>query len=190
MHAAGFLWLALNVGDGIAWQDWRIVVDRARGLGVDVFPWARCYTLDDCSRLLDLADDVAFRAILNIEDEFQTAVDPNDLAALLDDSEVRLDEIGLSSVAWLYNDVDFSPLSAYPMLLQLFPTDMRRDPADLEQIQADCVVHARDKGFTYVGVTFQTYAGARPEWYAYYEGARSLYTGDDVGAGNWGAWSP
>jgi len=39
-------------------------------------------------------------------------------------------------------------------------------------------------------VTCQTYAGAQPSWYAY-QGAtpRSLYTGDDVGAGNWSAWA-
>lgn len=157
---------------------------------MDVFPWARCYTLDDVSRLLELADDVAFRAILNVEDEFQNDVEPGMLAETIEAADVKLDEVAISSVAWLYNDVDFSPLAEYPMLLQLFPTDMRRAPADLEQIQADCVAHARDKGFTYVGVTFQTYGAAEPEWYAYYEGTRSLYTGDDVGAGNWGAWSP
>lgn len=187
MKAAGMEWLALNVGDGQEWNDWRTVIDRARPLGVVVIPWARCLTLTQCYDLLDLADLVAFHAILNIEDEFKDSVSPAKVAEIVADfPDVQ---VGISTVAWLYNDVDYSPLEKLPVLLQVFPADNGWSPDQIEQRQSDCVQHARDQGFTYVGVTLQTYAGAEPGWYGYLKGARSLYTGDDVGAGNWGAWA-
>lgn len=186
MHAAGFKWLALNVGDGHRWDDWRPVIDRARALNVVVMPWARCRTLTQCWDLLDEADLVSFQAILNVEDEFKQEVDPGLLAGVITDFPDL--KVGISTVAWLYNDVDYSPLAGYPVLLQIFPADNGWDPSELEQKTKDCVAHARDKGFTYVGATVQTYAGAEPGWYGYLSGAKSLYTGDDVGAGNWEAW--
>lgn len=36
-------------------------------------------------------------------------------------------------------------------------------------------------GFTYCGVTFQTYGGAQSGWYAYHEGTRSLHRGERRG---------
>lgn len=185
-HAAGFDWFALNIGDGHTWEDWRIVIDRARALNVVVMPWKRCRTLTECWELLDRADMVSFHAILNIEDEFKDVLEPAQVAKLIIDFPDL--KVGISTVAWLFNDVDFSPLKSYPALLQIFPTDNGWDPDELEQRQADCVTHARDKGFTYVGATLQTYGGAKPEWYGYHKGTRSLYTGDDAGAGNWEAW--
>lgn len=186
MKAAGIRWLAVNIGDGQRWNDWRVVIERARALEVDVFPWARCRTLVECWNLLDTADLVSFKAILNIEDEFESVCAPDKVAGVVADFP-ELD-VGISSVAWLYNDVDFKPLAKLPMLLQIFPADNRWEPSELEAKQADCVKHARDHGFTYVGVTFQAYGAAEPSWYAYHEGVRSYYSGDDVGAGNWSTW--
>lgn len=186
MKAAGMKWLALNVGDGQHWADWQVVIDRARANDVQVYPWMRCRTLQDCWDLLDHADMVSTWGILNLEDELKDGVSPAAVAGLLDDFDV---EVGISSVAWLYNDVDFSPLAELPMLLQVFAQDNRWEPAELERKQRDCVTHARDKGFTYVGVTFQTYGEAEPDWYVYHDGTRSYFTGDDIGAGQWEAWA-
>jgi hypothetical protein len=191
MAAAGMKWLTVNVGDGLHWDDWRVVRERALPVGVEVFPWKRCRTVADCHDLLELADLFASRVILNIEDEFKDVLPPSLVASLLRDYTLQASalDVGISTVGWVYNSVDYEPLGDYPVLLQLFAADMRRDPAELEQIQADCVAHARDKGFTYVGVTFQTYGDAEPGWYAYHKGTRSYYTSDDIGGGQWGPWA-
>ena len=190
MAAAGMKWLAFNVGDGQHWDDWRIVRERARDANVEVLPWARCRTLADCHDLLETADVFASKCLLNIEDEFKDVLPPFRVAELLSDytMQSRGLDVGISTVGWVYNSVDYLPLANYPALLQLFPTDMRLDPADLEEIQAQCVAHARDKGFTYVGVTIQAYGGAKPEWYGYIDGTFSIFAGDDVGSSNWAAW--
>jgi len=188
-------WLALNLGDGHVWDDWNVVIQRARALGVRLIPWARCRTLQECYDLLDDADLVGFRAILNIEDEFERG--PGGTPAPCPPDKVRevMDDfpnvaVSFSTGAWLMNDVVYTPIAHRPVLLQLFPTDMKRDPSELPQIELDCRKHARDKGFRYIAITCQTYAGAQPGWYAYQGSTpRSLYTGDDVGAGNWAAWA-
>lgn len=181
-------WVAVNVGDGHRWDDWRITIDNARASGVLVFPWMRCLTYDDVERLLATSDLVAFQSIVNIEDEFQGAIDPRVLANLLKAYDAELD-VAISTVGWVYNNVDYSPLSGIPFLLQLFPTDMRRDPSEFEQIQKDCCLHARERGVVHCGVTYQTYGDAKPEWWSYWKGARSYYTGDDIGKGGWDEWS-
>lgn len=194
MKAAGMDWLALNLGDGQKWDDWRIVITRARVLGMQVFPWARCRTLQECYDFLAEADLVGFRAILNIEDEFErddqggpAPCPPVRVAELLlDFSDVA---VSFSTGGWLMNDVNYTPIAHRPVLLQVFPTDMRRDPAELPEITTDCVQHAHDKGFKHVGVTCQAYGAAEPEWYSYLTVPKSIYAGDDVGAGNWAAWA-
>jgi hypothetical protein len=191
MAAAGMKWLALNVGDGQHWDDWRVVRERAKAANVEVLPWARCRTLSDCHDLLETADAFASKVILNIEDEFKDVLSPARVAAMLPDYTLQSNalDVAISTVGWVYNDVDYNPLGDYPVLLQIFPTDMRRDPAELETIQAQCVAHARDKGFTYVGVTIQAYGDAKPEWYGYIDGTFSIFSGDDVGSSNWAAWA-
>lgn len=189
MKAAGMKWLALNVGDGQHWDDWLIVRERAAIVGVEVLPWARCRTLSDCHDLLETADLFASKVILNIEDEFKDVLPPSGVAALLPDYTMQSHalDVAISTVGWLYNAVDYRPLSDLPFLLQVFWEDMRFDPSLMESKQRDCVLHAREKGVTYVGVTFLT-VRSQPSFYAYHNGTRSLYTGDDVGGGNWTAW--
>lgn len=186
MKDAGIQWLACNVGDGHGWEDWRIVITNARLLGVQIFPWARCRTVEECYRLCEIADSVGFQVLLNVEDEFQGGVSPTAVATILRDFPDL--QPAISTVGWVYNNVDYSPLAAVPALLQLFMQDMRRDPADLEQIQKDCCLHARERGFVYLGVTYQTYGAAKPEWYEFWKGPRSYYSGDDIG-GSWADWA-
>lgn len=189
MRAAGMDWLALNVGDGHSWDSWRTVVERARAAKIEVLPWRRCYTLDECRDLLELAEHVSFRAILNVENEFETTVDPGKLETLIE-TFPTLDEVGISTVGWVYNDPAFEALAKRPVLLQIFATDLKRSPDELPTLIPECVAHARRKGFVHVGVTLQTYAPAEPSWYGFYEGVRSYYTGDDIGYGNWSEWAP
>jgi hypothetical protein len=184
-----FGWFAVNVGDGWQWPSWDKFRSRCAP-GVEVIPWRRCLTIEHCLGLLDTADLFGCpRVILNVENEFETVLPPAKVATLIENDPYEGD-VGISGVGWLPNDVDFTPLAIYPVLLQLFAQDMRRDPAELQQIQSDCVKHARDKGFVHCGVTFQTYGQAKPEWYGYWDGVRSYFTGDDIGQGGWPRWKP
>lgn len=88
---------------------------------------------------------------------------------------------------WLPNSPVYDALNQYPALLQIFPADLGWKIEDIAVKTAGCVEHARDKGFTYAGVTYQTYAGAQPSWYDL-RGTYSLYTGDNVSAGEWSKW--
>jgi hypothetical protein len=180
-------WFAVNVGDDHAWADWGRLRATARTNGVTVYPWRRCFTPDGLHALLELASDEGVQPLPNLESELEGALPPDTVAQIV--SQYPVDPVGWSTLGWLQNDVDFAPIAQRPALLQIFPTDMRLDPVELRSTQAACVRHARDKGFVNVGVTFQTYGTAKPEWYAYYAGVRSLYTGDDLGLGGWEAWS-
>jgi hypothetical protein len=201
MHAAGMTWLALNLGDGHTWDDWRVVVTRARARAVQVIPWARCRTLAELEALLTEADLRGFRAIANIEDEFERDGDhgpapmpPAKVREVIDDYPDLA--VSFSTGGWLMNDVDYAPIAHRPVLLQVFAQDLKRPPAELPKVTADCIAHAHDKGFKHVGVTCQAYGEegvgygrAEAEWYSFLGlKPRSIYTGDDVGAGNWPSW--
>lgn len=164
MADSGMEWIGLNTRDYPP-EEWNTVRVRAAAAGVRCMPWGRLgvpdagETRDDCLRVLEDLYEVCeswdTTCIPNVEDEFKEILPPAELAPYIDG---RVE--GLSTVAWLYNDPDFSSLTGLPVLLQLFATDMRIDPTSLEQTQRACVRHARAKGFTYVGVTFQTYGAA------------------------------
>lgn len=53
---------------------------------------------------------------------------------------------------------------------------------------ADCVWHARDLGFVYVGVTYQTYADATPAWFDVENHQHSVFTGNVIPYGEWNKW--
>lgn len=99
-------------------------------------------------------------------------------------------DTGWSTLAWLQNDVDWSPLAADPVLLQIFPKDNGWTVDQIPQRLGDCVAHARDEGFTYVGVTYQTYAGAVPGWYDVGAFQHSTFPGNLIQAHEWPQWYP
>jgi len=182
-------WFALNLGDGNSWEKYSKLRETAKGNDVVCMPWARLYDPDDVFGLMYQAEQVGLHVLLNIENEFETELPPNVVREIID--EFPGTQVGISTVAWIYNDLDLSPLAHLPFLLQLFPTDAHWNPSELPQKQADCIYHARhDHGLTYVGITCQTYADADPSWYSYLPNPRSYYTGDDIGQNGWAQWRP
>lgn len=90
--------------------------------------------------------------------------------------------------AWLYNAVDWRPLAKYgPCVLEIFPL------ANESSTRArDCIEHARAQGYEDVVPAYATYGSHNPALYATNRfgvpGIYSLYTGDDIGPGNWAKW--
>jgi len=189
--AAGYKWAALNVADGHGWSDWQSSTPQFLAAGMRVPIWGRVAN-SSVATIQGLAVQLRRPCILDIEDEFKVT------SPLVFEREIRAArpagftrETVISTVGWLYNDVDYKPIAHRPLLLQIFATDMRRDPSELQSVTNDCLLHARAKGFSDIGVTFQTYGDAKPEWYAFWGSrARSLFSGDAVGAASaWASWS-
>lgn len=199
MAAAGFEWLGLNVADHSP-AEWSTVRLRAAAAGVVCLPKARLgipengATRESCLRNLEALCATADAwsspyLICNVETELRDGiVSAQDVAGGIGGRYAAI-----SSEANLYWSVDWEPLTYYPALLQIYPTDSRLEPKTPERIaewQAQCVRGARERaGFTHVGVTFQAYDHAQPEWYDRTT-AYSVFSGDDIGAGNWSQWSP
>lgn len=199
MAAAGFEWLGLNIADYFP-GEWSTVRQRAALEGVVCLPKARLgvpeagATKESClaklSALCLTADawDTPY-LIVNAEHELsQGIITPSEIADIVGERQAAI-----SSEANLYWAVDWTPLIHLPVLLQVYPQDARLEPKTPERIaqwQAECVRGARERAcFTYVGVTLQTYGGAQPEWYDL-STVYSVFTGDDIGYGNWSKWSP
>lgn len=195
MAANGMTWIAPNVGDYPA-SRWSTIRARAAASGVDVIPWARCYTPEKLKYLVDTATSWgSTRLIPNLEKWFDGTVwrEPDLPPPLVAD---YLDsywdgEVGISTEAHLYNAVDWSPFTSrgYVAMLQMFWEDAKRNPGDMAAWIAAEVLHARiNAGFTYVAVSYQT-VRSDPWWYDR-TGTYNLYTADNVGAGNWANWGP
>ncbi|MEM3097518.1 MAG: hypothetical protein QXU32_02215 [Nitrososphaerales archaeon] len=195
----GLKWIALNIRD-FAPIEWHVVRSRATLWGIEVYPWARlahpgrdsiAVLRQQLTNLVATAKSWGSRYILpNYEKEAET-FSPEVVKKELD----KLGWTGLvgwSTEGWLPNNVDYSPINKDPVLLQIFPEDMRlpHDPSVINKTMLDCVKHARiDKGFTYVGVTYQTYRISSKMFDL--KGTHSLFTGDYVSANNeWPWWCP
>jgi hypothetical protein len=183
-------WFALNLGDGQTWDRYSTLREIAKENDVLCMPWARVYDPDEVFALLYQAEQVGFHCLLNIENEFQTDLPPMTVRDLIDEFSAL--QVGISTVGWVYNDIDLECLADVPFLLQIFPTEFRPPwPVDeIPQKETDCIRHARELGAVYVGTTIQTYGGAEPSWFAYQDHVRSYYTGDDIGQGGWTDWKP
>jgi hypothetical protein len=95
---------------------------------------------------------------------------------------------GWSTQAWLPNTPNFAALKQDPVLLQIFPKDNNWEPWQIPAKMGDCVSHAREKGFTYVGVTYQTYGEAVPSWYDCASYMHSTFPGNVITAAQWEEW--
>jgi hypothetical protein len=219
IRAAGFEWVALNVGDHTA-AEWEPIRQRAlfaTEAGLKVVPWSRLGHPDkgeskaDCLRrlraLLDIAKSWATNApIVNVETEIKpphpdiTPPDGRALGGLITPSDVARElerygmaEAAISTEAVVY-DMHWVPLAAYPVLLQILPRDNGWNPAGIRSEQAKCVKRAHDYGFAHVGVSVQTYEmadGSHPDpaWFDLNAAGTSLIWGDNVAPNEWGRWA-
>jgi hypothetical protein len=177
---------------------WNNVRARAQTFNVKVFPWVRLAhvnhgdTFENVKERLSLlvltaqvwGVDTIIPNYENEADTFSPAEVQNHLRNVLDwDGDT-----GWSTQAWLPNAPDFLPMANDSVLLQVFPTDNRWTVDEIEQRQGDCVAHARDKGFTYVGVTYQTYGSATPGWYDVASHQHSTFPGNLIQHGQWDEW--
>lgn len=206
--AAGFAWVALNVGD-LEPNAWDEIRDRADG-HVHALPWSRIghpnlgETKTDCLRRLDDLATISAEwqtgsPIANLE----TEIKPAHLGGLITPAEVEhelaqagLEGASVSTEAWLY-DMDWSALTKRAVLLQVFPRDLRWLVSEIPEKQAQCVTRAESFGFKHIGTTYQAFAMAdgtlaSPNWYDLRGPNRSVFTADDVagpGPGNWQKWA-
>ena len=172
--------------------------ERARALDIKVIPWARLANTLQGDTLALIKSKLALLILTantwdddtilpNYENEAEK-IPPGMVGDILYDELGWNGLTGWSTNGWLGSDLDFSPLSADPALLQIFPTDLRWNISDIPQKMGDCVYHARELGFNYVGVTYQTYDNARPVWYDCASHMHSTYPGNLIANGDWGKW--
>jgi len=192
-------WLALNVGDHSA-SSWSVVVQRSAQYRIKVIPWARlCHGWEGLPTALQKFQKMKAAADLwgtdwilpNYEDEAEKGLPPH-LALEAFSLSGWKKNVGWSTQGWLPNSVDYLDIYKDPVLLQIFPTDMRKPPP-VKLLTTDCIKHARglDESihrFTYVGVTYQTYGEAKPWWYDL-SGVHSIYHGDGLES-KWAIWFP
>ena len=188
-------WVALNVAHPI--EQWANAINRAQARNIKVIPWIRLAHASDSlevvkQRLRTLVDTARIWGtdiiMPNYEDEADR-ITPHQVAIALEEIGWTGD-VGWSTQAWLPNGPDWTALTYDPVLLQIFPTDngWPSDYATIKQKMEQCVWHARNKGFTYVGVTYQTYAGATPALYDCASCMHSVYPGNQLQAGDWPQW--
>lgn len=183
--------MTLNVID-FPPESWNKARQAAINQGLIVFPWGATIadSRTECLKRLDkiVATAVAWNTkyvIIDAEKELDNGfITSDDIALALAD----FPDAAISTEAWLYFNVDWWPLTEWPVLLQIYPEENRLTPEQIPQFQADCVRHARQRGFLYVGVTFPTYHGSQPTWYNL-SGTYSLYTADDC-QGDYRQWAP
>lgn len=133
----------------------------------------------------------------NYEIEAET-IPPSQVMNALDET-IWEGNVGWSTLGWLQNNVDYSPIARrdHPVLLQIFPGDMtsifpdntRHDPEYVAKITGDCVYHARmDKGFQYVGVTWQTYGDMTSSDFDCSSFMHSTFPGNLISRPDWSSW--
>jgi hypothetical protein len=192
-------WIACNLE--YDQSKWSVVRERAAAHNIKIIPWIRLCNInagdnwatikDRLSLLRDVAllwgSDTILPNYENESDMYQ----PHLLHAWLYDFLGWQGFTGWSTQAWLPNDTNYRLFCEHgdSVLLQIFPEDLRWDPADIPEKLGDCVAHAREKGFTYVGVTYQSYRTS-PEWFDCGAFCHSTFTGNTILEGEWGKWYP
>lgn len=184
MRTVGRLnWIALNIGDHGP-VEWDMVRSRARLAGVKVIPWARVRNTPNVAALAWTALNWGSPAIgLNLEAEAKTVLPPAACATAIGAAGYAAETLTVTE-CWLYNAVDWHPLAELgACVLEIFPAE-----SDAAKRPADCAAHAWEMGFRAVRPCYGTYAGQTPDLYDLTV-PHSLYTADDVGAGNWESWT-
>ena len=179
---ANVYWTACNVGDHSD-TEWDYYQTNAILHGICVIPWARCRTEADISNLIRVA--LKWRTsglIVNLEIEAKDVLTPRQVSDKLYGYN---GQVGISTEAWLYNPplVDWKPLIKHTCLLQIFPAE-----AEAAKKPLDCMAHAKALGFQKVAFTYGAHMGQTPNLYDLQRVNYSVYTGDDIGVGNWNKW--
>lgn len=183
MKRAGYYWIACNIGDH-AHVEWDLIRRRCQVEGMHCIPWARCRNLNDLDNLLMIA--LLWNSpgmIVNLENEAETNLPPSVVREEINGFKYG-GAVAISTLGWLQNSVNWKPFAGYTVLLQYFPQEVPQYKGKLSEL----FLHAKALTGGRVGVTFGTYHGAKPEDYPLGM-IHSLYTGDDVGPGNWWRWA-
>lgn len=175
---------------------WDSVRNRAANMGIEVFPWIRLANDKDTvfqfeqhiRHLVNIGRIWKSKWILpNYEKEAERFA-PSLARSILNDTDWE-GLTGWSTLGWLLNDVDYSPICNDPALLQIFPEDMKFPPEMVDEKVSDCVYNARvNHGFTYVGVTYQSYRSSHT-WFDC-DITHSVFTGNTIPASDWDLWFP
>jgi hypothetical protein len=183
MRDAGWDFIALNIGDFPPAQWEQKVIPKAQQAGMAYLPWCYVWNINDLAVLLAVADRWSAGVhIQNHEKQLDDGTVPADQIAEMTGDR----DMAISTEAWLYNSVDWSWLTKYPVMLQFFPFE--NGIWDFY----GCEKHARDLGFSCVLFTLGTYDVAngphsggkeQPEPGDYETAFRqplTLYTADDL----------
>lgn len=177
-------WTACNTGDHTS-EEWSYYVSKAKLANIKVIPWARCRNETDVHRLISIAHLWhSLGLIVNLETEAKDVLTPAQVAAIL---YGYTGQVGISTEAWLYNPptVNWKPLNNYTVMLQIFPQE-----AEPGKYPAHCIAHAKELGFEKVTVTYGSHMDGQASWFDLKKPNYSVYTGDDIGVGNWDKWFP
>ena len=174
MKNGGFGAIFLNVQKEINSAQWDLVRQRAALAQVEVFPWCYIWNLYDLDRLIAIADQWGTKPVVNVEKQLDEGVFTTQQIA----DKLGNRDAAFSTECWLYGNVDWSPISQWPVMLQIFPLEVP-SAAHWE----DCKIHAHDCGFECVMYTFGTYDvnGVQPQPSDYpLLSPYQLYTADDL----------
>lgn len=175
-------WSACNIGDHSEYE-WSYYKTHANMVGIRVIPWARCRTEADVLNLVRVALEWHSNGlIVNLETEAKDVLTPKQVSDKLYGYN---GQVAISTEAWLYNPplVDWKPLTQHTCLLQIFPAE-----AEPAKKPLDCLAHAKELGFQKVAFTYGAHMGQTPSLYDLQRVNYSVYTGDDIGVGNWNKW--
>jgi hypothetical protein len=182
MAVAGFNAIFCNVGDH-APIEWSTIRGRAGAAGVACGPWMRCATADnrfDFDRfhsLLRVADLWESPLIVNAESELKGS--GSEVTAYIN-TQLGERDAAISMESWPFDNVDWTPLAARPLLPQLFKSLVGYHEQEIRNIW-------HQYGVRCVVLTFGAFGGSTA---TEYDRAQpfGVYSADDC-HGDYAAWS-
>lgn len=198
MKAAGFQGAFGNVIDYPP-EAWDVHRARARQWGMFFGPWGRTghpppvgtgFERDKAEKIISIGRHWGGPYVLNCEKEIDNS--GNTITGYIT-SMVGIDDCALSTEAWPFGNVDWSPVAHLPVLPQIFPQDWWGQPPKMVELVMSRAEASKSewhkRGIKCVYYTFGTYGNYTPanfELVAPY----SLYTADAIGATNYANWKP
>lgn len=155
---AGFKWAAANVGDyGVEmWAFWRT---RMQQFGVTPIPWMRCYTAQDLTKVISVANQWGSPACCpNVEAEAMTTLTPYIAAPILDQHKNL--RYGWVTEPWMQNGAGWQVLgqrNVVAMCEAFLNADPRWQPSVLRD-------HAKSQGMPLFSPVFGAGVWADAPW--------------------------